>query len=213
MKIKKRTARRAIPKREAEVCTRLRSVRELLRLSQVEFAEDVGINRQRLASYEECRAPLRYDIGLRICRHYIVSEKWLATGSGDVRLMMDLTSEGVTHQIPADYSFGKAFDEFLAPRYEALFKETEGQLRYTIREGDDMRFVENLFMMLVPRWCGMMEKHEWPKFLLQLIEVGVAMVGHRVKHGELCELVKEDHKDGVVFGGYSKDKPKPNAKK
>lgn len=77
---KKRIIRTGLPAKERTVCARLREVRQHLRLTQTEFAAQIGISRERLASYEDARAPLRLDCGLSICRHFLVSEKWLADG-------------------------------------------------------------------------------------------------------------------------------------
>src|SRR4051794_16855259 len=92
--------RKDLPKRESEICSRLRAARESLSVSQEEFARQVGITRQRLASYEEMRAPLRADLALRICRQFILSEHWLATGEGGMRQCLDLISEPIAYQLP-----------------------------------------------------------------------------------------------------------------
>src|ERR1041384_7946820 len=100
---------RALPKREQEICTRLRTARNAVGLTQEEFAAQIGITRQRLASYEEMRAPLRFDIALRLCRVFIISELWLAKGEGDMRAMMDLTTVPVATAAPVDARFSEAF--------------------------------------------------------------------------------------------------------
>lgn len=182
--------RRPPPERERQVCRRLREARERLRLSQAEFAEQVGINRPRLASYEEERAPLRFDLGLRICRQFILSEKWLATGKGDTRLLMDLTADHSTNKIPPDTSFGKAFDEVLGERYETLHREQGGNLRIQIHPGDNLPFIKNLFLLMVERWCSMLREDEIPDYLMQLITIGVEALQVRAQTGKLPELQK-----------------------
>lgn len=161
-----------------------------LRLSQKEFADQVEIKRQRLASYEEKRAPLRFDLALRICRQFIVSEKWLATGEGDARLLMDLSADHILNKIPPDTSFGKAYDDALGMRYEQLCKETGGLVRIDINPGDNFAFVKNLFLFMVERWCSMLSEDEIPGFLMQLIEVGVEVIRMRIQQGKLPDLHK-----------------------
>jgi transcriptional regulator with XRE-family HTH domain len=77
---KKHIIRTGLPDRERAVCARLREARQHLRLTQTEFAKQIGISRERLASYEDARAPLRFDCGLKVCRQFLVNEKWLADG-------------------------------------------------------------------------------------------------------------------------------------
>jgi transcriptional regulator with XRE-family HTH domain len=70
-----------VGEKEAAVAKRLRSAREGLRLTQPLFAEAIDITRERLATYEDGRAPVRFDIALRACRYWCISEFWLATGT------------------------------------------------------------------------------------------------------------------------------------
>jgi DNA-binding XRE family transcriptional regulator len=77
---KKRIIRMSLPEQERAICARLREVRQYLRLTQTEFAAQIGLTRESLASYEDARAPLRFHVGLTVCRQFLVSEKWLAHG-------------------------------------------------------------------------------------------------------------------------------------
>ena len=67
---KKKVFNSSLPLREREICARLREARIGLRLTQEEFANQVGIERERLASYEDARAPLRTELALRICQQF-----------------------------------------------------------------------------------------------------------------------------------------------
>jgi transcriptional regulator with XRE-family HTH domain len=185
-----RRVRRALPARELQICRRLRKIRELHRLTQQEFAAEVGIKRPRLASYEECRAPVRFDLALRICRQYVVSEKWLATGEGDWRLVMDLGNEAVVARIPADMNYGEAYDLYLAKRYEVICSEQAGNLRIMLRPGDPLVFYKNLFFMLLERWNSFLAPEEMVKLFSHLAEVGLEIVTFRVQRGSMPELVK-----------------------
>ena len=192
--VKKRT-RKPLPDRELQICRRLRQVRELLRLAQEEFAAEVGINRQRLASYEEGRAALRFDLALRICRQFIISEKWLATGKGDMRLVMDLTGEGL--HVPADSSFGKAYDGYLAQRYEAIYRQQGESLRINLKAGDPRTFYKNLLLMLLDRWRSMLSPEEMTTLFSYLVNMGLDIVGIRVRDGKLPTLVRAQDEDGT----------------
>jgi len=138
--------------RELQIGGRIRRIREALRLSQAEFAEQLGITRQRLASYEEGRVAIRYDLALRLCRRFIVSEKWLATGLGDPRLLMDLRFDPVAAQIPVDSPYSKAFDDALSNRYEEVLRANSGGMRIQIAPQDDPGFMDTLLKGSLAAW-------------------------------------------------------------
>lgn len=46
-----------------------------------DFAKKVGLSKERLASYEYARAPIRHDVGVAICRQFNIRPAWLATGN------------------------------------------------------------------------------------------------------------------------------------
>jgi transcriptional regulator with XRE-family HTH domain len=139
----------ALPKREIEICQRLKSAREVAGKTQAELAAALGIPKDRLSNYEKFRAPLRCELALRICRQLIVSEEWLATGThqslinvaasrglgpleGDwtilhqyfVRHVCDLSAEEISRRIPPGALFSRGFDEFLRPRFAELVEES-----------------------------------------------------------------------------------------
>jgi transcriptional regulator with XRE-family HTH domain len=140
-----------LPKREQEVCARLRQAREFLNFSQEEFAAQIRITRQRLASYEEKRVALRSDIGLRICHQFILGEEWLATGGGWMRQCMDLACESVAHQVPLDAPYGETFEKYLAPTFQNLKSKNPG-IRVNSRHGDGFERMENMLRFLIHRW-------------------------------------------------------------
>lgn len=101
-----------LPDREQQICARIRMVRQHFRFKQVEFADMLSISVERLKSHEYARAPIRYDMAVRLCEELDVSQSWLATG--------DLPMVGAA-QIPAEYSlwipsrllFSAVFDRLL----------------------------------------------------------------------------------------------------
>ena len=69
-----------LPQREAEICLRLAEARKWLEIDQAAAARKIGIPKSTLSNYELCVVPLKADLALRICRKFIISEEWLATG-------------------------------------------------------------------------------------------------------------------------------------
>jgi transcriptional regulator with XRE-family HTH domain len=133
-----------LTEREKAICLRVREARNVAGVSQELLAVHLGIPRDRLATYEKGRAPIKFDMGLRICRDLIISEEWLATGRFArmekvakevlpesrvgieklgwifLRQCYDLLSEPITLGIPPGTRFSDAFDRYLAPTYEKL---------------------------------------------------------------------------------------------
>ena len=66
--------------RERDVCLRVREIRERKKWSQPDFAKEIGISKNRLASIEYGRTPLRYGLAVKICFKFDISLEWLATG-------------------------------------------------------------------------------------------------------------------------------------
>ena len=98
---------------EAQIGKRLKTAREHLRLSQTDFAQQVGLTRNKLANYESGRTSLSCATALKICRHFIIGELWLATGEGHIRNCVDLMAEPDYLEINPDMPFSKAFKEKL----------------------------------------------------------------------------------------------------
>jgi transcriptional regulator with XRE-family HTH domain len=198
--------RKPVPTRERQVCERLKEAREHLRFTQAEFASEAGIKRQRLASYEEGRAPLRFDLALRICRQFIISEKWLATGEGGARLLMDLTGENATFRIPADMAFGAAYDKFLSTRYDAICREQGEIVRILPKTDDSPAFWKNLFTMLLDQWYMTLAPKDVSQLLFNLLTGGIVMVDHQSRTGSVPVLVtSEDGTETTFYAIREKD--------
>jgi transcriptional regulator with XRE-family HTH domain len=71
--------------RQREIGQRAKRFRDTINWPQSAFAAELGITRDRLASFEYGRTPLRYDIGYRLCYLFDVNHEWLSQGSGDMR--------------------------------------------------------------------------------------------------------------------------------
>jgi transcriptional regulator with XRE-family HTH domain len=70
---------------EAQIGDRVRRFREQIKWPQSAFADELGISRDKLASIEYGRTPLRYAIGYRLCFIFDVNYRWLANGSGEMK--------------------------------------------------------------------------------------------------------------------------------
>ena len=71
--------------REVQIGRRVKAFRDQINWPQPAFAAELGISRDKLASIEYGRTPLRYAIGYRLCFIFDVNHRWLATGAGDVK--------------------------------------------------------------------------------------------------------------------------------
>ena len=67
--------------------TRIKKLRNVLHLTQAEFADRIGVKRNTVATYEMGRSvPSESAISL-ICREFRVNEEWLRYGIGEMFLV------------------------------------------------------------------------------------------------------------------------------
>jgi len=71
--------------REVQIGQRVKRFRDQINWPQPAFAVELGISRDKLASIEYGRTPLRYAIGYRLCFVFDVNHLWLTTGGGEVK--------------------------------------------------------------------------------------------------------------------------------
>lgn len=81
------------------VSQRLREERETERFTQYELADEIGVTRATLASFEQGHNPVSFAVGFEVCRRLDLSPRWLATGEGPKRPFPPLAELGIT---PAD---------------------------------------------------------------------------------------------------------------
>jgi transcriptional regulator with XRE-family HTH domain len=197
----KRIARTGLPDKERAVCARLREVRQHLRLTQTEFAVQIGISRERLASYEDARAPVRADVGLRACRQFVVSEKWLATGfmyseskpvpltAWEAHFTMDLIREFKPDQFKPRQPFGAAYQAYFSPKYEQLAKAllkrgSHPFPRIVLNHADDLSAIKNAFDFCICTCSRMLGPQDQKRLFFALI------ISARVLWQELSEQVE-----------------------
>jgi transcriptional regulator with XRE-family HTH domain len=174
-----------LPKREVEICQRLRAARERLGIAQGKCAQELGIERSTLVNYEIARTPLRLNIALRFCRQFVVSEEWLATGRFDAcytqakrrgivggetgrvdakmemgiffRQCMDLLSEPSTLHIPSSTLFSEAYDKLLMPKYVSLVAQFFNYPRICFSDADGSELGINLLKAINERLICLLE--------------------------------------------------------
>ena len=64
--------------------SRIKELRNLLHLSQEEFANKIGLKQGSLSDLETGRAKIVDRIIILICSQFNVNEKWLKTGEGEI---------------------------------------------------------------------------------------------------------------------------------
>lgn len=183
----KNTLKRSLSK-DRTIAARLRRGREARRLSQAEFAKQIGITRERLASYEDGRAPLRTDIALRVCRQFILSEKWLATGKGPMNSLMDLGAEPLPQSLPLDAPFSESYEYFLGKRYDKIKASQKHGVRIVFREGDNFAMMEHLFLTQLVEWLRYLPETGAHALFAFLLEFGAWFSGFALEQGRLPEL-------------------------
>jgi len=174
-----------LPKRELEICHRLREAREALEHTHTKVASQINLPPTTLINYEIGRTPVRFDVALRFCRQFFVSEEWLATGRHDSMIAaaqkqplmatsvredpelrsihdeiffyqsLDLLSHPVCHQIPVGTLFSDAFDNFLAPVYRALALKHFYAPPFSFTVEDNAERRVNFFHVMFDRYATM----------------------------------------------------------
>lgn len=113
-----------LPDREIAICQRMREVRLATRMQQAAFAETIGVTRSRLASYEHCKAPIRYEVGKQLCFRHNINQRWFATGEEPNRPYFDL-SPNLEFQVAPRALFSEAYEEVLKESIESRAAELE----------------------------------------------------------------------------------------
>jgi transcriptional regulator with XRE-family HTH domain len=101
-----------INEREREICERVRKFREAAKWNQSDFASELGITLNQLASIEYSRTPLRYEMAIFLCKRFDISQRWLAKGILPIHPRYEIKEE---HSILAKPKtlFSQVFDSFL----------------------------------------------------------------------------------------------------
>jgi hypothetical protein len=100
--------------REKEVARRVQQVREHINWPQPAFASEMDISRDRLASVEYARTPLRFADGYRLCMVFDINPEWLANGAGEMRSSLLTPNLPLPEGFPAKAMFTRIYDLYTA---------------------------------------------------------------------------------------------------
>jgi transcriptional regulator with XRE-family HTH domain len=211
------------------VARRLREARNRLNLSQANAARQLGISREALASYEDGRAPVRFDFALRFCWQFVFSEEWLALGEKEIlaewektdpgpqkhvwppaktRECMSLLFDPAFHKIKPGTPFVDAYREHLRPVFWAVYSAHIAsfgigpRILISVSPGEDQ--LKNYFHALLEFWIQFYsEPLKKFRFLMSL-----ARAARKIKicldSNELTEQEREKIKlDGWNTGSLS----------
>ena len=107
-----------IPENERRIGERLRQFRsEYTGLSVVQFASRIGIDSNRLATYEHGRSRLPFQVGQRACATFNISQRWLVDGEeppfGEISIPKEKQPEMAKCRL-----FSDAYARFIKPSWE-----------------------------------------------------------------------------------------------
>lgn len=117
--------------------TRITDVRKSAGLTQGEFAEKLGLTRNFISLIENGnRIPSDRTI-TDICREFGISEKWLRTGEGDMRIPMSRDEEiadMVGKALSGDNEFKKSVIRMICTRSESELDALEKMLTHLVED-------------------------------------------------------------------------------
>jgi hypothetical protein len=188
-------------KRNGEIAVRLRFVRERLKFTQAQFGDRLGLPRERIASYEDCRANLPCDAGIKICWYYFVSEFWMAYGAVNeeaeragwkadfgfdvgARLTMALATERIALTLPPGITFAEGFDLHLRSEYLKLVK-IQGRFPriVTLLPNGSVGYLENAVHCMLDFWEAGLGGDGLLDFIPALIDAGNSLYDARTAAG------------------------------
>jgi hypothetical protein len=100
--------------REKEIARRVGQVREHINWPQPAFAAELDISRDRLASVEYSRTPLRFADGYRMCMVFDINPEWLANGVGEMRSNLLTPNLPQPDGFPAKSMFSSIYDHYIS---------------------------------------------------------------------------------------------------
>lgn len=176
-----------LPANEVGICRRVREARIALGLSQQEFSGQVGISRERLASYEDARVPLKTLLALQVCNQFVISERWLATGAGYLgkyeseivpfsqpmaRMCMGLINDPEAVNTNENLNFSAAYKDILEVKYLAYWDQVGLFPRIIISQSDNIGRLRNVLQYITSSWIGIGGEAQKKRLLFGLIRAG-----------------------------------------
>jgi len=148
----------------------------------------LGISQSALAAFETGRNAIRWEIGLRICRHLIVNEEWFATGRipileaamrakkyDDATIKspvvqrylqgtcVDLGAENEALGVPQKMLLVDAFKSLLLPAYKRLVPIWTHMPRLVLKHSDSHELMANYIRRLHLIHLGMLDNEAMRK--------------------------------------------------
>lgn len=117
-----------VPDAELSICRRLREARLLRKWSQPNLSRALGITRERLASIEYGRAPLRFDVALKLWNSLDLNQRWLAEGKEPRDSNVPIADE-LLAAIPKQMLFSEAYEKYLKRTVENLLQSSASETR------------------------------------------------------------------------------------
>ncbi len=111
--------------REAAIGRRVQRAREQINWPQPAFASELDISRDRLASIEYARTPLRYSTGYRLCVVFEINPGWLADGAGEMKPALVLPDLPPPEGFPVKSLFSRIYDDAIATKPAASGKKPD----------------------------------------------------------------------------------------
>jgi transcriptional regulator with XRE-family HTH domain len=127
-----------VTQREADIGRRVQRVREHINWPQPAFAAELDISRDRLASVEYARTPLRYPVGYRLCVVFDINPAWLADGVGDMKSTLVLPDLPMPEEFPAKSMFSRVYDQTTGAKNAKPIKEPSTRWRRKQQPDDDL---------------------------------------------------------------------------
>lgn len=99
-----------------DIKDRLKKIRNILHITQQEFADRLGIKRNTVATYEAGKSNPSDSAIVLICREFDVREEWLRTGEGE---MFKPKPSDILDRLAHKYQFSNA-DYVIAKKFVSL---------------------------------------------------------------------------------------------
>jgi transcriptional regulator with XRE-family HTH domain len=122
--------------REKEIGRRVQIARERINWPQPAFAAELDISRDRLASIEYARTPLRYPVGYRLCSLFDINPDWLVNGTGEMKSSLALPDLPIPEGVPPRTIFSLVHDQHQNGKPIAKAKPARTSGRKKKAEGD-----------------------------------------------------------------------------
>ena len=107
------------PKREREICDRLREFRKHLDLTRVAFAKRLKVDSSLVSNYEHARSPVKAEFVLRCADEFFVNPVWLGKGAPPFDLGASFYDDLENPPPEEGALFSEYFDTIIAEKFSA----------------------------------------------------------------------------------------------